>query len=336
MTEIKFYTSEKGLFVNFTGYGKSYKINWKDIIPTHAKNWFFVPDEKELNSFQALRPEEKINFRWVLINPDSEIAKKLNLPKELSSEDACEHRDDGYPSFGEGSEYYEVKSMYHRICDRILPVHVDTEFTPIFLGYIQSEWTNNPITDTYTLITNGSWNEKEEIVNLSDITNYYEIEKMLFSDLLIHNRPCYLSSDQTYRLVRSWIKNNIDTKVAVIISDYDFCFNVKKKIAIKPYTTNCEIKKENGKSYNKPKFKNQTITHKDVDIFEMAPKPYNNYTVIQGFKGKNLEDLSQTIKDYLKELMLVINEEVMECEHCNGTGHVLQCKYDINKMGDRQ
>ena len=55
---------------------------------------------------------------------------------------------------------------------------------------------------------------------------------MIIPDILIHNYPCEISSVDLYSVVRQYIKDNIDTKVAKITTDYNFCFEVKKLIPL--------------------------------------------------------------------------------------------------------
>jgi hypothetical protein len=60
------------------------------------------------------------------------------------------------------------------------------------------------------------------------------LERMLTPEFALHERPCSITSKQTYDIVRYYVKENIDPKQAEVTSDYDFCFTVKKKVAIKP------------------------------------------------------------------------------------------------------
>ena len=155
---------------------------------------------------------------------------------------------------------------------------------------------------------------------------------MLVPDLAIHNRPCSLSQDNTYKIIRSYIKNNINGKYARVTSDYDFCFTVTKVINIKPYIHTSEQTKSNGRSYAKPRIKKREINTKEFKIFEMCPKkPYQGYTPIKGFTGENLLDLSNNIKSYLDELMSVLNSPLTECPCCDGTGFSKEDKFDSNK-----
>lgn len=50
---------------------------------------------------------------------------------------------------------------------------------------------------------------------------------------------------------------------------------------------------------------------------------YKGYTPIDGFEAESLQELHNNIKEYLEELIGMINEPLSECEHCNGYGHVL-------------
>ena len=54
----------------------------------------------------------------------------------------------------------------------------------------------------------------------------------------------------------------------------------------------------------------------------MTPKSkkYDNYTVLPNMEAKNNKALKRKIDKYLKDLMDYINEPIVLCEHCNGTG----------------
>ena len=140
-------------------------------------------------------------------------------------------------------------------------------------------------------------------VDLASITNYTELEKALTPEVLLHERPCFLPSEQTYSIIRAYIQNNINGAVARITSDYDFCFTVKKKVAVKPWTKRREILTSRGKSYRPPKFFTSHVEYREVEIFEMTPAKakYGTYTVIEGFKGDNYRNLADNIRAYLDE-----------------------------------
>ena len=201
------------------------------------------------------------------------------------------------------------------------------------MGEIKSEWAENPADARYS-VWNGEYkHEGNRMVSISSVASFSELSEMMTPDLLLHNQPCSISSEQTYKIIRKHVSDNIDPKWAVITSDYDFCFTVKKKIAIKPITRTYEQTKSNGRSYAKPRLSTKTTTHKESEIFEMthSGRCYKGYTPISGFKGDSLQELINNIDQYLSELMTYINEPLSECQHCNGTGHIFGEPFEKNK-----
>jgi hypothetical protein len=55
---------------------------------------------------------------------------------------------------------------------------------------------------------------------------------MIFPEVLLHNRPCSFTSKAVYDITRQYVLNHIDHSVAEITSNYDFCFEVQKKIPL--------------------------------------------------------------------------------------------------------
>ncbi len=102
----------------------------------------------------------------------------------------------------------------------------------------------------------------------------------------------------------------------------DFCFTVEKVLDLyKPYeyTVDANANYHRRKAKYEKRYRN-VRTHK---VYEAAPKPYNNYPVVESFSGKNYEDLKQNIDNFLNELMDEINEPVVECKCCKGRGVII-------------
>jgi hypothetical protein len=152
------------------------------------------------------------------------------------------------------------------------------------------------------------------------------LDKIMFPNLMLPSCNCKLTSKQSYNIVREYVKNNIDPKYAEITSDYDFCFTVKKRIKLtetQEYTVDVNFGHNLfSKRKRRPKYKKQYRDYRSVEVFEMtySPKCYNNYTPIDGFEGKDQDDLVENINSYLKELIEVINEPIVDCPHCKGAG----------------
>jgi hypothetical protein len=60
-----------------------------------------------------------------------------------------------------------------------------------------------------------------------------------------------------------------------------------------------------------------------VTVYQIAPKSYNNYPIVDPFSGKNYDDLKSNIDNFLHNLMEMINEPVVECKCCKGRGVIL-------------
>lgn len=142
------------------------------------------------------------------------------------------------------------------------------------------------------------------------------IAQITTNPILLPNKPCSLGGQHLYDIVRAAIKSRIDNRWARITSDYDFCFTVKKSLQMnipKPYTVDIGTKR-------RPKLETRYITQKEVEVFEMAPKSYQNYTVIPIIRGDNYKDLEKKINDYIDNIVEEINHPLKECSCCKGTG----------------
>jgi hypothetical protein len=299
----------------------------------HKSSWYFLEGEDVISSIKQKESGGYGEASWVLRDESTHIEGVI--PKTLSLEDADELNDSDNDFYiGSRSKYYAYRGLYHRVKERLPEITVDVEFEVDYKGIIEHTLVENNFKDMKVRVSNGSsWTAKVVERDLTSITHYYELEELLTPDLVLHNRPCYIGQDNTYSIVRNYIKEHINPKYARITSDYDFCFTVKKLIHIKPLVNKTEIKKSNGRSYAKPQFKTQTVSTKEVEIFEMCPsKKYNSYTPIEGFKGDSLADLVENMKLYLDYLMEVINSPVHECTQCNGLG----CTYDkVENINER-
>ena len=161
--------------------------------------------------------------------------------------------------------------------------------------------------------------DKRGLINKNNIETY-SLDKILFPKILRLERPCFLSSKDSYDIVRAYVKANINNAYATITSDYDFCLTVKKKILLnKAESYLADISRFGAR---KPKYETQYRDSREIEIFEMTHKDsnYKGYTPIEGFKGSNADDLDKNIKIYLDELMAKINAPLKDCECCKGRG----------------
>ena len=201
-----------------------------------------------------------------------------------------------------------------------------------------SNW-KSPVEMKVKVQQEGSYgNTKIVETDLSRIATFSDLDRMLVPEFMLPERPCSLSSQQVYKIIRAHVIANIDGKVAKIDSNYDFCFSVQKIVSTAPYEYKRETLTSKGNSYKPPRFSKETLSTKKARIFEMTwhgadkGKGYGDYTCIDAWKGESLEDLHNNIKQFLDELMHVINSPAHECKECNGCGTIFS-KMQTNDRG---
>lgn len=336
--EFHVYRSNLGLFAKEVGYsrhdnpkfngleakGKYRKIQVKKGYDT--SEWWFLEGVQEITSYETLQKGAPKLVMYELNIPSVACEQ---IPLHLLPEQVGMYRDDDGDY--QWLRYSEMRGMYKAVYENTPDVWTAQEFKVVVLQDIQIDSFNNPV-QMKVKQAYDNYGGKESEVDLSSIITYSELEALLTPEFLMHERPCYLSGEQVYKIVRAHVRNHINGQYARITSDYDFCFTVQRKIAIKPHTNRTEIKKPNGRSYATPKYNVQTVQHKEVKLFEMAPKSYQSYPVIEGWHADNLKGMVEQIKAYLDNLMEEINRPTKECEHCNGMGHI---GLDVIKTNER-
>jgi hypothetical protein len=151
---------------------------------------------------------------------------------------------------------------------------------------------------------------------------YSLLDRITTHPVLLPTKQCYLTKEESYKIIRNHVKTNIDPRYARVTSDYDFCFAVEKVIELhKPYEYTVNVNA--AYSRRKPKYEKRYNTTKSVKVYEVAPKVYNSYPIVEPFSGKDYDDLKKNIDEFLHNLMEMINEPVVECEHCKGRGVIL-------------
>lgn len=343
--KLDYYKSDKGIYVarsiidylnrrDLIRTSGLFKINNKLPQKTHHASWVFIEGETELKTVSFETKGETYNYHWTMKENTPDVVAKL-IPKTLTTDEASEYYDDDEWQYYMSEEcmYFEYRSFYERVWDTKPDYFKDQEIEVTFLGDISSKEMDLPSKTKYSVYKTKWKHEGTKEIDLSGIASYSELSQMLTSDLLIHNQACSLTSVQTYNIIRTYVNNNIDPKWATVTSDYDFCFTVKKKIAVKPIMISKEQTKSNGKSYAKPRFTTNKVTHKLEQVFEMthAERRYKGYTSISGFKGDSLQELADTVEQYLEELITYINKPLSECSACEGTGHLFDDYFEANK-----
>jgi hypothetical protein len=331
MIKLSYYKTNVGLFLKapFSSaypYGKILTGKWRinQTITDAPENggFYYLAGVTSIDTLERKTPGRKnhIGFKLKESVPES-VAAALEPYYTVKEAGYCWREEDD--DYGFSPEFTPISSLYDPVYEAQEEGWEKTEFEREVLGELEVTNYNKPEAMTVDWHINPGIEGKT--VDLSSIVKYSDIELMLTPGFMLHTRPCSLTGDQVYKIVRAHIIENIDNRHARITSNYDFCFAVSKRVSIRPVITKTEEFTTKGKSYSTPRFKTTTVTHKEIPIFEMTPpsQKYRDYTPIKGWQADSLEDMATQVRAYLDALMEEINRPLRECPHCEGTGHVI-------------
>lgn len=288
---------------------------------TYKQHWYKIKNKPE--KIQKLLPKIYTNKRFEL-KPEFENSTF----KKVWLENIVKRKDEDYNDYFI-DEFDGIKGLYDFKYD-IQPESfqdIDFEWEQI----LEIEVFNEPEKFNYEIRDNCFNNLKVTgNINNSNVQHDF-IAAMLIPSILLHDTPCKLSPFETFNIIASHIKNNIDSK-HIKIQDYIGSFKVVKTISLtKPYSYNVEEIKKGKTIYN-----TRYINERDVVLFEMTHSERNKghgepgYTCITPFTGKNQTDLKNNIDKYLNDLMAHINQPFTECECCNGKGVIFNETFKTN------
>lgn len=267
-----------------------FKFNGEEPRATHKQYWYKVSS--------IIKPER--------ITPKTRTIRGYHLKKQYTSTEempAKVQKD----FFGSDVYEHELFNLYEAVHDEVPEKSESIQIEVETIAEVEGDIVEHKM----AIPVYGDYAHKGKTYTISNTNIKISlIDELVTPDLLKESLPCRLPSEESYKIIRSHIKDNIDPKVAIISSDYEFCLTVKKRIPAAKET----IDKRNVR---------------EVQVFETSPlrngKPYNNYTATKPFEGKNAKDLEENIEKYLKELMVEINRPYVDCETCKGMG-VLMAK----------
>ena len=322
------YQSNLGLIFKSDGYYPAdySKFIVNGITPELVNNkWYKIP-QNEIHSFKQLQCGKNTQVGWKLKKESPNIA----LPTNLTMQELSQVYDDDIEEMVWTGEFKSIVNLYEPVWETSDPFYEDVDFELTVVRTISIEGITNPI-EMKVRSVEGNYKGTAQELDLSKIANYEEIEQILTPEFLLHERPCHLSSLSMYKIVRSYVQQNLDPKQCKITSDYDFCFTVKKIIKVKPYEVRNEKLKANLKSFNPPRYETSIVQTKEVEVFKMSHDTaggrglsYKGYEAIKPLYANNLKDLAEKLKSYLEDLIYNLNTPVAECQHCNGTGHIVK------------
>lgn len=286
---------------------ENYIFDGAAVQKTFNPQWVKV--DRKPKVVKKLKNKTYTNKRFELINPEL-VSDKIKLVIPFSNIET----DGDFNWTGEYSslqslycyKHDEEKSQYEEV-DFELEVILECDQIKEYGGF------SYPIQRT-------CW-ESEGYTNLTlDDLTHEELDTILFPDIILPARVSKLTNEQSYKIIRKYIQDNINPKYARITSDYDFCLSVSKRISLsepEPYQ-----KQINSLSAKKPKYKTEYRHERGLTFYEVAPKAYQKYPVVTPFVGKNIEELKESIDKFLEELINKINEPLKDCECCKGRGVV--------------
>jgi hypothetical protein len=277
-----------------------YLFDGKEPEKTWHKDWVSINGEPETVQMEVTT---NVNYRFELI--DKSNAEKLGLPLSMKREE-CQNQFDGEWYWQD--KYKSVSVLYDQKHDTHKEL-VDVDFKYTRIAELES------------LPENGF----EFLGVTHEKVKHQLIDEIMFPKPVLAVKPSALSSEDSYEIIRKYIKQHINLDVARIASDYDFCLEVNKIIPLSEVETYTVDVNWNpfSKRKRKAKYEKRYRRYREVSIFCAAPKKYQSYPVVSGFKGESQEDLERNIQNYLQDLMVVINEPVRDCEHCKGRGVVV-------------
>ena len=325
---IRYYETECGLLINLNS--RSYKsneilINDVPLEKTFHPSWFII-NQNEILSIKVPSKRELLNERYELINKS---LSSSGLPDIILKSDVETDSDGDWCG-----NHLGMQGLYNYRCDFGDLTYISIEYSLENLGKVLWKNFGDPSSFSYKMSSTGyySGTDTPKTLDFESIYSDYkwadavqvdDIQRALTPEIAWHLGPCSVSSQIAYRIIRHHVKTNIDPKWAVVTSDYDFCFTVKKRIRIIPH----EIQYQAIDMFSrrkKPILKTETVKFDLVDIFSMthSDSNYKGYIPVDGFKGNSLEDLGKNIDYYLTCLMEAINEPLVNCPTCNGTSVV--------------
>lgn len=259
--------------------------------------------------FDGEYPKATFNKAWVEVKnvpkrieekrPETQVNRRYELREGFQETDLTPKVIHEY-YIDDESEYYEVKGLYE--------LKYDTQEE----GYDNIDFEINVIAEL---------EEGFEFIKKEFDLKHNLLDQIQTHPDMLHTKPCHLSKQESYNIIREHVKNNIDPKYAEVTSDYDFCLTVKKRIPHDPIEYSVNVNAMHKR--RKPKYETRYRKHRSETAYEIAPKAYQSYSVVKEFSGKNYDDLKNNIDTYLDSIMKEINRPYIECTHCNGMGVVL-------------
>ena len=308
-------------------------LNGEEGRPSFLKNWLVVGEP--ITSVQRKQPSKKVNLRYELIDP-SLTSDKVPEFVSLSNTEYLQYTRDALYDKGWKPEFQHLSSLYKLRWDEEVQPNEDIPFN--FQVVLKVNCINEHQPFAYKV-------QKTQFVSdgFTNITpkslKHNLIDRIMLPAPVLPDRPCELSSEATYKIIRQHVKDNLNPMAAEITSDYDFCFTVKKKIRLaEPEKFTVDVNNSIfNKRKRKPKYEDRYRKTRLVKVFEMthARANHKDYTPVQGFKGESQTDIKEKIDFYLESLMEFLNTPLTDCPHCKGHGVILDSQTEEDRRSSK-
>lgn len=295
---------------------KYYIFDGKFAKKTFNSNWYEIEQIPKKIEYET--QQEFINYRYELI--DKSFASE-KIPLILIKNDVANYdEEEGVWRFI--NKYKIYQSLYEEKYDIKEPELKEVEFK------IDNIFEIDEIDDTekkYEIIVKRGFEEVKDTIDINDSEKQL-LDKIIFPDLILSNKPCKFTSKQMYNIIRNYIKTNINHQYAIITSDYDFCFTVEKKIELfEPEEYTVDLNSLSMKKTKIKKFEKRYRKFRKIEIFSMthSEAKYNNYKIFPEFIANNHKELVKKVDEYLNEIITIINEPLVDCPYCKGEGVII-------------
>lgn len=286
-------------------------IKTKDkVFISDAENDTYYKKDLTRYIFDGEKPKEANIKKWY------EISKVPTKITEVISGAIINQRYElkkGYPvseltpqiiGYYDNDEYEEVMGLYEYKYDRKPEYESEVKFE---ISVIEEQ-------DGFKLI-------KEDFK-----VSHQFIDRLKFNEVQLPFRPCKMTTEETYKIIREYVKTHIDGRYASIKSDYDFHFEVMKKVQLyEPNFYEVDVNNNLFGRKRKPKYETRRQDNRAFTILNIrrnnSDKNYgDNCLVPDPFRGETYEDMVNNINTYLENLIKEINKPLEDCPCCKGTG----------------
>lgn len=282
---------------------------------TFHSDWFSV--KQKPSRVHKITPQPNINHRFVLIDESISGEKTKAVFQREEVADYVDY------SWVWKEEFTHLQSLYREESDKQPDKIEEIEFEIIVLLSLDELSDGNGLINYK--IQRTRWQHDGTTTLTDKDVSHQIIDEIVFPSIILPHKPSKLTSKESYEIIRQFIKDNINPKVAKIDSDYDFCFSVQKRIPLlSPVKYTVDV------GNRKPRYETRYRNERVFRIFEMTHdgENYKGYTPINGFSGENHRDLKEKIDFYLNKLIDFINLPVSDCPTCNGDGVIVKTEFE--------